>query len=485
MVKRLIDKIANRKRLGFIIAFILLLTSLVLTFISNQRMVKQASLLDHTNKIIHTLQRTAIEASKSESAARAFVVNRDSALITEVRQKQLNAKQALEELSHYFKDNTLQQKNLQELNKLIETRFSLEDELLTAFTVNGTNTLLVIADIMKQGKEFMKRIEEQTIKMKDQEEEVSYSRSQSVSQYSDIINILDIVSVFLAVLLTGYSVMTYNKENSDKKLAAERAKIFREELENRVKQLADLNKELIELRGLEKYAVTGRIARTIAHEVRNPLTNINLSVEQLKSEMGESDSTTVFFNMIKRNSERINILVSDLLNATRVEELKFKETSINDVLDASLELAADRIGLKQIKVIKNYDPEMCKISIDVEKVKIAFLNMIVNAIEAMEDKKGELKISTESYQNRCVVKISDNGVGMDQTHMDRLFEPYFTTKENGNGLGLANCQNIILGHGGSVTAESTPGEGTTFIISFKFPESNKNEKPSTSNEIEG
>ncbi|MEO9210408.1 MAG: ATP-binding protein, partial [Ginsengibacter sp.] len=102
-----------------------------------------------------------------------------------------------------------------------------------------------------------------------------------------------------------------------------------------------------------------------------------------------------------------------------------------------------------------------------EKVKIAFLNMIVNAIEAMGE-MGELNISTENYKEKCVVKISDNGIGMDKTHMDRLFEPYFTTKEHGNGLGLANSQNIILGHGGSVTAESEPGKGTSFIISFKF-----------------
>jgi signal transduction histidine kinase len=467
MVKRLFDRMANRKRLGFVVAFALLLSSLVLTFISNQRMIQQASLIDRTNKIIHTIQMVAVASSKSESAVRAYLLTKEEKLIRECREKQTEANSALSDLTEYFNDNNTQLENLKRLSALVHQRFSLEEEQLTEFSKQENHISPINLAIIKKGTESMNEIEQQTLKMKNQEEAIWKSRSASVSQYSNFINILDVVSVLLALLLTSYSVNTYNKENADKKKAAEKTKIFRDELENRIKQLAELNKELIELRGLEKYMVTGRIARTIAHEVRNPLTNINLSVEQLESEVGTTDSTAVFFEMIKRNSERINNLVSDLLNSTRVEELKYEEVSINDVLDSSLDLAADRIDLNHIKVVKNYDHDMCKISVDIEKVKIAFLNMIVNAIEAMGE-MGELNISTENYKEKCVVKISDNGIGMDKTHMDRLFEPYFTTKEHGNGLGLANSQNIILGHGGSVTAESEPGKGTSFIISFKF-----------------
>ncbi|HET7116793.1 MAG TPA: ATP-binding protein, partial [Hanamia sp.] len=191
----------------------------------------------------------------------------------------------------------------------------------------------------------------------------------------------------------------------------------------------------------------------------------NLATEQLRSELDDNQNNGMLFTMITRNSERINQLVSDLLSTTRVTELTFSKVPINQVLDDSLQMAKDRIALNRIQVIKRYDTEICPIAVDVDKVKIAFLNIIINAIEAM-DKNGILEISTSKKDNRCIVKISDNGRGMSKEEVSRLFEPYFTTKEKGNGLGLANTQNIILGHKGSISAESEPGKGTLFTITF-------------------
>jgi signal transduction histidine kinase len=155
------------------------------------------------------------------------------------------------------------------------------------------------------------------------------------------------------------------------------------------------------------------------------------------------------------------------LNSTRTPELDFVKASINDILDKSLEFALDRIELKKIKIVKNYDPDICPILVNNEKIYIAFLNIIVNAIEAMQE-KGTLLLSTENTKNRCVAKITDNGKGMSKADVGRLFEPYFTTKENGHGLGLTNTQNIILSHKASISAVSEPGKGTTFIVSFDF-----------------
>ncbi|MEJ7674565.1 MAG: histidine kinase dimerization/phospho-acceptor domain-containing protein [Chitinophagaceae bacterium] len=156
------------------------------------------------------------------------------------------------------------------------------------------------------------------------------------------------------------------------------------------------------MRGIEKFAATGRIARTIAHEVRNPLTNINLATEHLRSEIQRATDTDILFEMIARNSNRINELISDLLNSTKASHLTFTNISVNDILDQSLGFAQDRIDLKEIKVIKNYDDKLCPILADVEKVNIAFLNIIVNAVEAMEAKKGILTIKTENKNKRCV-----------------------------------------------------------------------------------
>jgi signal transduction histidine kinase len=219
----------------------------------------------------------------------------------------------------------------------------------------------------------------------------------------------------------------------------------------------------------EKFAATGRIARTIAHEVRNPLTNIDLAVSQIKNDLpAEDENSSMLFEMVDRNSKRINQLISELLSATRFAELSYASVSINTLLDESLALAKDRIELNHIKVEKKYSSDICDISVDTEKVKIAFLNLVVNAVEAMEPGKGILQIHTKGEDNKCVVEITDNGYGMTEEQQNNLFEPYFTTKTDGNGLGLTNTQNIILNHKGSISVNSKPGEGTTFIIKFDF-----------------
>ena len=137
-------------------------------------------------------------------------------------------------------------------------------------------------------------------------------------------------------------------------------------------------------------------------------------------------------------------------------------------LDEALDMANDRVELYRVTVEKRYSFDICNISVDAEKIKIAFLNLIVNAIEAMQPGKGILKVLTKGEDDKCVIEITDNGNGMSEEQLNNLFEPYFTTKPKGNGLGLTNTQNIILNHRGSINVNSKPGEGTSFIIKFDF-----------------
>ena len=135
-------------------------------------------------------------------------------------------------------------------------------------------------------------------------------------------------------------------------------------------------------------------------------------------------------------------------------------------MDDALLLAKDRLELNNIKVEKNYSGDLCNITVDPEKVKIAFLILIVNAVEAMEPGKGVLKIKIKSGADECIVEITDNGHGMTEEQLNKVFEPYFSTKSTGNGLGLTNTANIILNHKGDISVTSKPLEGTTFIIKF-------------------
>lgn len=466
MQKNFLNKISNRPRIGFFAALFLLFISYILTLISTREVAIQDFWINHTNEIIHNLDNVNGLITEAESSFRGYLLTNDKTFLKAYDKSLLKTDSTFEKLRQLTIDNKSQQKNLDTLHNLIDQKFLWIENGISQFAktheppaqVTDQNQL----DISKTND-----VVQELNKMKNEETALWNKRSKNVSQYSGLIQILNIISIIIAVVLTFYSLIVYNKENKDKRKASIKADNYRSQLQSRVEQLAELNKELIELRNLEKYAVTGRVARVIAHEVRNPLTNINLAAEQLRSEFEETPNTEMLFKMITRNSERINQLVSDLLATTRVSELKFSEASINDIMDESIKLAMDRIKLNQVQVIKKYDPDICPISVDVEKIKIAFLNIIVNAVEAMKD-NGVLEITTTKKNEKCVVTIADNGIGISKPDMDRLFEPYFTTKEKGNGLGLANTQNIILGHKGSISAESESGKGTVFTITFNI-----------------
>jgi signal transduction histidine kinase len=466
MIKNIVDKIADRTRWGYLAAFILLLISYIASFISTQKLMKQAALVNHTNEVIHDLDNVIGFVTKGESAVRGYIINDRKSFLTDYFESRNNADSTLSEVKALTQDNARQQKNIDSLGTLMESKFSWMENGIGIFDSSHRISNQMIAN-SSEGVTRMDRVEKFVHVVQSIERKLGTARYNNVARYSSIIKALNIISIVTAILLTFYSIFTFNKENKAKMEASGKAAAFREQLEERVDELAALNLELIELRNIEKFAVTGRISRTIAHEVRNPLTNINLATEQLKAEIPVSEDINLLFEMISRNSNRINQLISDLLNSTRTSELNFEKASVNDLLDSSLELALDRVKLKQIKVIKNYEADVCQILVDQEKIKIAFLNIIVNAIEAM-DENGTLHISTQTKNGRCVAVITDNGKGMNKTDVGRLFEPYFTTKEKGAGLGLTNTQNIILGHAANISAESKPGSGTTFTISFNF-----------------
>ncbi len=217
----------------------------------------------------------------------------------------------------------------------------------------------------------------------------------------------------------------------------------------------------------EKLAATGRLVRTLAHEVRNPLNNINLSIEQL-IQQAEDDDSKLYLEIVRRNGKRIGDLITELLNSSRLSsQVSLQKASLQSVMDDAIAAAMDRITLKSIDLQVSYPEKDCYSQLDIEKVKLAFLNIIINAIEAMEEGKGKLSITIYSTEEEHFAKITDNGSGISEENMQRLFEPYFTSKRNGMGLGLASTLNIIQSHTAHIDVKSEIGTGTSFIISFK------------------
>lgn len=217
----------------------------------------------------------------------------------------------------------------------------------------------------------------------------------------------------------------------------------------------------------EKFAFVGKIARTLAHEVRNPLTNINLSVEQLE-EFITDENLVIYFDIIKRNTKRINDLVTELLENSKQTQINRSSVPLQTVLQNTVELAKDRANLKNIHLVTDYRLSGESVLADESKLSIAFLNIIINAIEAVAKNTGEITISSFSEDNRCIIKIQDNGPGIPEDHLAKIFDPYFTSKANGMGLGLAATQNIISTHNGKIDIETQVDKGTIFTIQLEM-----------------
>jgi signal transduction histidine kinase len=136
-------------------------------------------------------------------------------------------------------------------------------------------------------------------------------------------------------------------------------------------------------------------------------------------------------------------------------------------LNQALDLAIDRINLNQIDLEKKYEEELPRILLDPDKIKIAFLYIIINSIEAMTPGKGKLRIELYHKAGMVIVEIADNGKGIAREDLNKLFDPFFTAKQNGMGLGLTSTKNILNSHSAEIIVKSEIGSGTTFYIHFK------------------
>ena len=222
-----------------------------------------------------------------------------------------------------------------------------------------------------------------------------------------------------------------------------------------------------EIRIAEKLSLTGRMARMIAHEVRNPLTNINLSLEELRDLENENEEVVFYTDIIKRNSNRINELISKLLESSKINELVLEQLPGDTVVEEALTFCKDRAQLMQIELVIELKGHSTHLNVDREKVKIALVNILTNAIEAVEGKENpKIAVRTRVIPGHFEVAIEDNGIGMDEATLAGLFEPFFTSKKSGMGLGMTSTKSILNKHGAAVHVASQPNVGTTFTLEF-------------------
>ena len=393
----------RRVRVGYGTAFFLLLSSYLLTLYANSELLKEAMLVDHSNKIIIGTESLASYLKDAETGFRGYLLMNDSRFLSPYHQSRQASDSVYAALMQETARDQEEHSDLSTLRRLMDKKY----ELMDAGLADYQRHLLQVSDTVKVQQffalELMNHIRSVVRDVQDAERQRLHIRLAGMAARYQTLNNVILMSLGLAIVMALLGYYTYSYENKARRIADRRVAEYQQQLQERIKDLDMANKELIRMRSIEKFAATGRIARTIAHEVRNPLTNINLAVEQLQSELDgqpagnmppsanrRPENAELMLDMISRNSARINSLITDLLNSTKFTELVYKKISVNQLLDETLELARDRIQLKNITVMKTYSGDICDIAVDVERIKIAFLNIVVNAIEAMEPGSGIL-----------------------------------------------------------------------------------------------
>ncbi len=226
-----------------------------------------------------------------------------------------------------------------------------------------------------------------------------------------------------------------------------------------------------QMRRADRLAAVGSLAAGIAHEIRNPLGSVKGLVQLLQEEFEEDSQKKEYAQVIVKEVDRLNKVVEELLSFARPDdsevESRFSRLNINEVIAQTLLLAEHDTKNVHIEIAKNFADDLPLILADAKKLQQAFLNIIFNAFAAME-KGGTLTITTGYKQeNKLVeIKFSDTGSGIAPEILNKIFDPFFTRKEGGTGLGLTITHQIISSHNGKVDVKSIPKEGTTFIITF-------------------
>jgi signal transduction histidine kinase len=266
------------------------------------------------------------------------------------------------------------------------------------------------------------------------------------------------------------SVMTFAQQAGlaiHNALMYQELKAFSQQMEEKIqKTTADLRKTEAQLIRSEKLAALGQLSAGIAHEIRNPLTSINILIHSLTANLPTEDSRWEDLKVIEEEILRINEIVDQFLRFARPASPLFEKTNLAPIFEEILQLLRPQIERGKIAVKKEFAP-LPLITVDKEQIKQVILNLLMNAVQAMPG-GGELNLGGRCSQDGYWVELTvlDSGVGIPQGDLEKLFDPFFSTKEGGIGLGLSIAHRIIDQHHGKIEVESTPGKGTLFTISL-------------------
>jgi two-component system sensor histidine kinase HydH len=273
---------------------------------------------------------------------------------------------------------------------------------------------------------------------------------------------LEILLYNLIGLLAGF--LTQREKNQ--KLLSQKAAGRLERSFAKLKDQADQILEIEEqLRRADRLSALGELSAGLAHEIRNPLGSIRMTTELLKEGFAESDPRLEFADILIRETERLNMVVNNFLQfAHPAAEGERERFCLNETLEEILQLMGPKLRENQI-TLRFGKGDVPLVSGSRGLLKQVFLNLVLNAAQAMP-KGGTLSLASEFRDGRVWIRVADTGHGIPAEHLERIFNPFFTTRKEGTGLGLAITHRIVQSFGGNIEVESTLGQGTCFLLTL-------------------
>jgi PAS domain S-box-containing protein len=251
------------------------------------------------------------------------------------------------------------------------------------------------------------------------------------------------------------------RDISDRKRAEAELRRLNDELEHKNKELESF------AFNAEKLASIGKLAASIAHEIRNPLTSIKVRLYSIRRAVSRDTRLTERFRVVWEEIDRLESVVRNFLDFSRPPALKLQPNSVSRLVDKTLELVGQRLRELGIETVRREDPNLPIVHVDAEQMKQVLLNLLTNAAEAMPN-GGRIEITAgrgaSENGSMVVVRVKDTGPGIPNDLVHHVFEPFFSTKEDGTGLGLCVSARIVERHGGRLELEETGRNGTCFAV---------------------
>ena len=242
---------------------------------------------------------------------------------------------------------------------------------------------------------------------------------------------------------------------------------FFHDLREQLRMKDELQKTQLQLLQAEKMSSLGKLAAGVAHQLNNPLGGITLFARLIQEEYDLEESAKEDLNRILKDAQRCRDTVKELLEFTRQTRHLMRPHDINEAVSRTLFLLENQALFQNIDIVKDLNALLPPVQADIQQLNHLFMNIILNAAQAMEGQgKLTVKSSLLPERDKICIEISDTGIGIPEEILPRIFEQFFTTKEEGKGtgLGLSLAYRIVENHGGNIMAKSTPGKGTTFFI---------------------